>query len=272
MRVSAWLYLTQQLLGSVILLQCAGLSAGLPPRLPWRTLLMSLPLALGTMAAQSLPPVVRLLLLPAAALTPLAAWPDAPRHLHLRMAALGLLLPVTLTGLMRLLTMLRLPAALVCALGYGALLLLSRADRRPARLPECTSVEVSLGLRRATLTALVDTGNLLRDGVTGLPVIVISRRAASRLVRLPEDGSLLPGMRLLPVRTVSGTATMTILRPDALRIRTSGAWQNAQAVIGLSPGGGEGFQALVPASLLAQLPAAPACSPAVPIRPNIKGG
>ena len=90
----------------------------------------------------------------------------------------------------------------------------------------------------------------LRDPLTGLPVIVISRRAAARLTPLPPEGSLLPGMRLMRVRTVAGTSLMPILRPDSLRIRVGGAWQEAEALIGLSPGGGEGFQALVPASLV----------------------
>ena len=71
-------------------------------------------------------------------------------------------------------------------------------------------------------------------------------------------------MRLLPVRTVSGVALMTILRPDQLRIRTGGAWQAAEALIGLSPGGGEGFQALVPASLLERVP-----QDAIPHPPHI---
>ena len=250
MRVSAWLYLLQQSGMGTLLLLCIGLSAGMPRRFPWRALLLSLPLALMTMAAQPLPPLLRLLMLPAAALTPLAAWPDAPRHLERRMILPGLLMPMTLTGLLRLFASTRLPAPAVMLLGCGSLMLIAQSERRSPPTAQCACIEVSVGLRRATLNALVDSGNLLRDSVTGLPVIVISRRAAARLVRLPSEGALLPGMRLMPVRTVSGTALMTILHPDALRIRTGGAWQSASAVIGLSPGGGEGFQALVPASLL----------------------
>ena len=48
---------------------------------------------------------------------------------------------------------------------------------------------------------------------------------------------------------------MRILRPDQVRIQTDGAWQDAQALIGLSPDGYEGFQALVPACLLSAIPA-----------------
>lgn len=250
MQVSAWLYLAQQLLSSFCLLTAIGISAGRPQRAPLRTLLLCVPLSLMSMAGHSLPPALRLALLPAAALFPLAAWPDAPRRLRLHMAALGMTSPLALTGLMRLTASLGIPWLPCAALSCGGLMLLGRADRHAAPLPRCTTVEISLRRQRATLTALVDSGNLLQDAVTGLPVIVISRRAAQRITVLPPDGTLLPGMRLLPVRTVSGMALMTVLRPDRVRIRVGSAWRSAEALIGLSPSGGEGFQALVPSHLL----------------------
>lgn len=254
MRVSAWLYLIQQLLCSTCLLICIGQSAGLRRMAPWRIGAMALLMTMLTMYAQGLAAPLRLLLLPVAALSPLAAWPDAPRHVRLRMLLPGLLTPLTLAGLLRLPSGLPLPWYMTLLPGCGALLLLARAGSRRPPLPPCTTVEVTLGPRRAVLTALVDSGNLLCDSLTSLPVIVISRRAA-HLLRLPQDGALLPGMRLMPVRTVSGVTMMTILRPDALRIRVGGAWQSAAALIGLSPAGGEGFQALVPAGLLPCTPA-----------------
>lgn len=255
MRVSAWLYLAQQLLCSLCLLVCIGLSAGQPRFSPVRLLVLCGALALLTLPLQTAPLPLRLLALPLSALMPQASWPDAPRHLRLHLAAAGLLLPLTLTGLLRLMASLQLPWYAALLMGCGGMLLLSRADRRGTPLPRCTCVEASLGMRRMTLTALVDSGNLLRDSVTGLPVIVISRRAAARLLRLPPEGALLPGMRLMPVRTISGVTLMTILRPDGLRIRVGGAWLSVEALIGLSPSGGEGFQALVPASLLPCVPA-----------------
>lgn len=249
MRVSAWLFLMQQLLCSACILWAAGRSSGCAPTPLWRLLLSSVPPALMSMASVNLP-LLRMAMAPACALTPLAAFPEAPRSLRPRLAALGLVLPLTLAGLMRLMLALTLPAALTEPLVCGVLLLLARADSPDKPLPRCTSVDVSLKKHSAVLTALVDSGNLLRDPLTGLPVIVISRRAAARLTPLPPEGEVLPGMRLMRVRTVAGTSLMPILRPDALRIRVGGAWQEAEALIGLSPGGGEGFQALVPACLV----------------------
>lgn len=250
MRVSSWLYLIEQTCCGACLLSAIGLSAGLRRSRPWRILFTSSVLALLTMAAVSAPVWLRLLLLAVTALAPRLVWPDAPRRLQGRMAALSLIASVWLTGLMRLLHPLALPGAALLTLGCTALAALPRAVRTAPGVPSVTTVEVRIGPRRMALTALIDSGNLLRDGITGLPVIVISRQAAARLMALPPEGALLPGMRLMNVRTISGTAMMTILRPDGLRLLTGKQWQDAQALIGLSPDGYEGFQALLPACLV----------------------
>lgn len=250
MRVSAWLFLFQQTLSSFFLLWSAALSAGLTSR-PLRALTCAGLPALLTMLAPPLPSLVRLALLPLTALLPLAAFPEAPRSMRLRLAALGLVLPMALTGLMRLISPLGLPGTLLLMGGCALLLCFSRALSACGSVPRCTGVEIRMGGRRTSLTALVDSGNLLRDAFTGLPVIVISRRAASRLMTLPPEGSLLPGMRLMRVRTVSGVTLMTVLRPDSVRIHQGRRWEEAHALIGLSPLGYEGFQALLPASLAA---------------------
>lgn len=269
MQASGWLYLLEQTLSSACLLLSAGLSAGLRQCRPWRMLLLSLMLAVLTMAAQGLSAWLRMaLLLPMNILAPLLAWPDAPRSLRLRMMGLSAALSLLLTGALRLLSPLPLPGILLLTSCCAALVWLSRRSARVPPAPRCTAVEVTLGNRRASLTALVDSGNLLRDAITGLPVIVISRRAAARLMALPPEDALLPGMRLMTVRTISGTGLMRILRPDGLRIHLGGAWRAAEALIGLSPDGYEGFQALVPASLL---DAAPTELP-IPIHSNVTGG
>ena len=100
-----------------------------------------------------------------------------------------------------------------------------------------------------TLTALVDTGNLLRDPLTGLPVIVVSRQAARKLTSLPAPGQLLPGMRLISVRTAAGSALMAIFRPQRVRVLSGQTWREVRAMVGLSPDGYEGAQALLPACL-----------------------
>lgn len=257
MRVSGWLYLLFQTLCSACLLSSIGYSAGLRSRPTWRTLLLAPMLSAVTLAAQSLPPPGRmLLLLPVAALSPLLAYPEAPRRLQPRMALLGVGLSLWLTGVLRFLAPLALPGAILLMLGCAALALPPGISARTGDAPRCTGVLLRIGSRQTTLTALVDSGNLLRDVVTGLPVIVISRCAAAKLLPLPPTGALSPGMRLMSVRTISGTALMTILRPDSVRVLSGGQWQDVQALIGLSPDGYEGFQALMPSCLISGAPAA----------------
>lgn len=267
MQISGWMFLLEQTASSVCLLLAMGLCAGLPRCAPLRLILTGLITAVIAAAALTLPgPVRMILLLTVSAAAPLTAWPGVPRRLTLRLMLLGLLLPLWLTGVMRLMQGVGLwgPLAVLCA--CLALRALPAVLVRSGSAPPCTSVEIRHGGRRLTLTALVDSGNLLRDAVTGLPVMVISRRAAAKLMTLPPEGMLLPGMRLLSVRTISGTALMTVFRPDSVSILRSGRWQIVRALIGLGPEGYEGFQALVPSQLLAETP------PAAPSTTLSQGG
>jgi stage II sporulation protein GA (sporulation sigma-E factor processing peptidase) len=117
----------------------------------------------------------------------------------------------------------------------------------PARFAD---MEIRFGQKVCHGTVLRDTGNLLRDPVTGLPVIVISRRAAQRLVQLPEQGMLTYPFRLLTVRTVNGSGMMTIFHPDSVCVLQTGGWVRVDTLLGVSPEGYDGFQALVPSSLM----------------------
>ena len=104
-----------------------------------------------------------------------------------------------------------------------------------------------------TLDGLVDSGNLLRDPVTALPVVV-APYAALR-AHLPEglrcdDLSTLPrGFRLLSVRTAGGRAMLMCFRPRALYVRQGRVWRAAEAVVAVSPAL-YGNTALLPARVI----------------------
>lgn len=97
----------------------------------------------------------------------------------------------------------------LCALSGALLTALTCAGRRAARW------QVHLLLRSPTgtarFTALVDTGNRLREPISGLPVLI----AEEKLVRaiLPEDG-----YRILSYSSVGGGGRMACFKPSGIWI------------------------------------------------------
>lgn len=240
------------------LLLAIGLSAGLTRRSPWRLTFISVLTAILSAGMVQAPTVARVCtLMVCAVCAPLLAWPGVPHRLRLRMIAAGCFLSLGATGVMRFAHPLGIPAGLSV---LGCCLLLRAVPMlrpRMGELPRVAEVDIRHGAHHLTLTALIDSGNLLRDGVSGLPVIVISRRAAQRLVQLPSEGRLIYPFRLMSVRTISGTSMMMIFHPDSVYIQTVAGWQRVETLLGVSPEGYDGFQALVPASLMVDETAMP---------------
>jgi hypothetical protein len=71
--------------------------------------------------------------------------------------------------------------------------------------------------------ALRDTGNTLRDPITGEAVTVLSPALGEKL-GIPEEvlrdpaGAMLPGLRLIPARTVGGGGLLAAVRCDSVTI------------------------------------------------------
>lgn len=117
-------------------------------------------------------------------------------------------------------------AAVVVAVG-------GRISKR-RRGVKTAEVKLAFEERDVTLTALADSGNLLRDPVSGRSVIVVSGDAASKL--LPENaaeiardadfasrldelpGSVRRRVRILPVTNVYGDGMLFGFRPDRAEI------------------------------------------------------
>ena len=251
MRVSIWLYILEQTSLTCCLLLAIGLSAGLRRKSPLRLMSASLAVAILSVCMVNAPVLLRACTLLSCAVTaPVLAWPGSPKRIWGRMIASGCFLSLGLAGMMRFLQPFGWPAALLVLLGCLLLRSIPLILPKPEEAPRLATVDIRHGAHHLTLTALIDSGNLLRDGVTGLPVIVISRRAAMRLVQLPGDGKLTYPFRLLTVRTVSGTGVMTIFHPDSVCLLLPEGWTRVETLLGVSPEGYDGFQALVPASLM----------------------
>ena len=85
-------------------------------------------------------------------------------------------------------------------------------------------VELTLGDRTLRLTALKDTGNALRDPVTGRPVLVVEANVAATLTGLTTEAlenpvesiGTIPGLRLIPYKTVGNAGFLLAMQiPDA---------------------------------------------------------
>ena len=234
---------------------CGGLTRRSPLRLAGTSLVIA---ALSAWMSNAMPLLRAMTLLACAVGGPLLAWPGVPKRLWMRLIASGCFLALGFTGLMRFMHGLALPSAVMVLLGCALLRSVAVIRPRVQELPRLAAVDVRHGAHHLTMTALIDSGNLLRDSVTGLPVVVVSRRAAERLVQLPQKGKLTYPFRLLSVRTISGTALMTVFHPDSVCIQTPEGWQRRETLLGVSPDGYDGFQALVPACLVQPGAAEPA--------------
>ena len=125
-------------------------------------------------------------------------------------------------------------ALLLCGLTDA---LLNNGASAPAALIVCELTIYYRG-RSARLPVLRDSGNLLTDGVTGLPVIVVSEGTVASLlpagVRTGNLSTLPPGWRLLPIRTAAGNGTLMCFRADQLELRTKGKARRIDAAVAIS--------------------------------------
>lgn len=102
-------------------------------------------------------------------------------------------------------------------------------------------VELSYGDSCLRLTALQDTGNTLRDPVTGRQVLIIGADAAQKLTGLTqiqlqnpvESLSALPGLRLIPYHSVGCGGFLLAMRLQNVKI---GAW-HGDTLVAFAPEG-----------------------------------
>lgn len=122
---------------------------------------------------------------------------------------------------------------------------------------EYIPVTLTYGEKCERILALRDTGNTLRDPITGEPVLVVAGSVGQRLTGLTEDQLRtpletlarrpIPGLRLIPYRAVGQNGGMLLgLRMDKVRVGS----RQGSAIVAFAPEGlgGEGlYQALVTA-------------------------
>lgn len=101
-----------------------------------------------------------------------------------------------------------------------------------AQRTKSVRIDLTLFGKQTTLTALVDSGNLLQDPLSGKSVIAVRREALSdvlppRLLRICESGKVddwlteyehAKKLRIIPVRTATGSALLPAFYPERLTV------------------------------------------------------
>ena len=118
------------------------------------------------------------------------------------------------------------------------------------------TLEAVLFGRHVTLRAMVDTGNLLKDPISGRGVIVADRRKLEGVLPrvFPKEGAAdLPPelarlVRLIPTGTALGHGMLTAIVPDSLTVVDGGTRQSSDLLIApaVLEGWREDFDALIP--------------------------
>ena len=123
---------------------------------------------------------------------------------------------------------------LLASAGLGVLYIIG--FRGNSALDKYIPVEISRGSKCLHLTALRDTGNTLRDPLTGQPVLVVGAQAAQALTGLSREQLLnpvesidqIPGLRLVPYKTIGKeSGLMLALKIPNVRI---GKWIGSSLV------------------------------------------
>lgn len=157
-------------------------------------------------------------------------------------AALGLCAAASLCGGMSALLPLPGPVAMAfCVASGGTLISLIFAPRPLVAGSWQVRLCLSIGERTARFPALIDTGNRLREPLSGLPVLIAE--AALLGDALPRDG-----YRVLPFGGVGGEGQMACFKPNSVWIEQGRKRRHAPEVwVAISPGPLPGmFQALAP--------------------------
>ena len=134
-------------------------------------------------------------------------------------------------------------------------------------IKECR-LTLTIGGKSASLFALSDSGNLVKDPLSGKNVVLIDRAALSPLIDLtvfdkflegvnPPADSGVRGLRIVPIKTASGRATLPAAIPDRLCaevVTKRGKTHSFELDALIAPSdigrSAEGYEAIVPSQIL----------------------
>lgn len=113
-------------------------------------------------------------------------------------------------------------------------------------------LKIATRMGSTEVEALIDTGNRLREPLSGLPVVVVGRRCLRGVLDdscLERSGRRLPpGFRIIRYGALGGNGEMHCFRPESVCIWRGGCWTETQDLwIAIYPGEiPSGVEALAP--------------------------
>lgn len=137
---------------------------------------------------------------------------------------------------------------------------------RRSAIKEC-KLTVSLSGRILTLQALSDSGNLVKDPLSGKSVVIIDRAELSKIVDVsifdsfasgsPQENTAIKGLRIIPINTAGGRSLLSACIPDRITAEVT-AKKGKDVTLELdaliSPSdikkSADGYGAIVPAEIL----------------------
>ena len=130
---------------------------------------------------------------------------------------------------------------------YGIFLLADYLIKRHNTKGGKCLLEITYNKTSVSMTALVDTGNSLTDGMTGRPVIIAELSAVAPLLSREElmffksddienvPESLSKSFRLIPCKTVTGDSLLKAFIPDLIKIKeVEGSYENSFCAVALT--------------------------------------
>lgn len=146
------------------------------------------------------------------------------------------------------------------ALSYIIISLIRRISTKQAIMGERFEIEITLNGKSVTTTALADTGNSLKDAVTGKPVVIIEQTLASQLVEyIPSPEAVAAGVvshesgfRMIPYSFVGGHSLLPAFKTSNIKITANGRlinFENILTAVTAEPLG-EDYKAIIDPAML----------------------
>ena len=150
-------------------------------------------------------------------------------------------------------------------LALGVILGLLRERLSTVRQERSVNLRVTVGKSVKEIRALVDSGNLLKDPMSGRPCLLLTLPAArglipSEVLRFSEAGATNPEglgsvgcrIRLIPADSVGGHSLLVGYLPDKVELLLEKGERATDAMLAVTPGRGDfsGYGALIPSILI----------------------